>query len=451
MTTGKNSFRFPHPLTLLIGCILLASALTYILPSGQYQRQQDVQTGREIVTPGSYHRVAPNPVSVWDALVAIPAGMAEAADVIFFVFLTGAAFIVVDETGALRHAVDWLVQKLANRDILVICIASILFATGGVLTNMQEEFIALAPVLLLLTGRLGFNPLTAIAISAGAAAVGASFSPINPFQVGFAQNLAEVPLLSGALFRIVFLLLALGVWIAGTVRYARKTRKPVDRQAVVASGPFSLQHRIVLLLLFASFGMFVYGVLGLDWGFNEMNALFFLMGILVGLLGGLGIAGTARAFVKGFEAMAFSALLIGFAQAIFVVLRQGLVVDTIVNSLFAPLENLPLALSAAGMMAVQTVIHVPVPSVSGQAALTLPVLIPLSDLLGLSRQVTVLAFQYGAGLCELLTPTNGALMATLAVAGVRYDQWLKFAFPLFLLLFIVGIAAIITGIVLGLK
>jgi uncharacterized ion transporter superfamily protein YfcC len=175
------------------------------------------------------------------------------------------------------------------------------------------------------------------------------------------------------------------------------------------------------------------------------------MGLLAGLVGGLGIAGTAQAFVKGFEAMAFSALLIGFAQAIFIVLRNGLIVDTIVNSLFSPLENLPLTLSAVGMMVMQTVIHFPVPSVSGQAALTLPVLIPLSDLLGLSRQVTVLAFQYGAGLCELLTPTNGALMATLAAAGVRYDKWLKFAIPLFLLIFLVGVLAIFTGIVIGLE
>lgn len=448
---SQGSFRFPHPLALLIGCIFLAAGLTYILPSGQYQRQKDPQTGRQVVVPGSYHEVPPSPVNIWDALVSIPVGMADAGAVIFFVFLTGAAFIVVDETGALRKAVDWLVRKLHNKDIWVIPIASIIFAAGGVLTNMQEEFIALVPVLLLLTGRLGFNPLTAIAISAGAAAVGASFSPINPFQVGVAQSLAEVPILSGALFRMVFLTLALGVWIAGTMRYARKTRIVVEKQTVALTEPFNLQHRIVLLLLFASFGLFVYGVLKLEWGFDEMNALFFLMGILTGLIGGLGIAGTAQAFVKGFEAMAFSALLIGFAQAIFIVLRQGLIVDTIVNSLFAPLEDLPLTLSAAGMMVMQAIIHFPVPSVSGQAALTLPVLIPLSDLLGLSRQVTVLAFQYGAGLCELLTPTNGALMATLAAAGVRYDKWLKFAIPLFLLLFLVGVLAIFTGIAIGLK
>jgi uncharacterized ion transporter superfamily protein YfcC len=377
--------------------------------------------------------------------------MTDASAVVFFVFLTGAAFLVVDETGALRSGVDWLVSKLHSKDILVIPIACIVFATGGVLTNMQEEFIALVPVLLLLTGRLGFDPLTAIAISAGAAAVGASFSPINPFQVGIAQSLAELPILSGAGFRIIFLLIAVSLWIVGTMGYAKRTRIIPQQAQTHETTPVNLRHGMVLFLLFSSFGLFVYGVLLLEWGFDEMNALFFLMGIVAGLIGGLGLTGTALAFVKGFEAMAFSALLIGFAQAIFLVLKQGLIVDTIVHALATPLETLPVFLSAAGMMGVQTIIHFPVPSVSGHAALTLPVLVPLSDLLGLSRQVTVLAYQYGGGLCELITPTNGALMATLAAAGVRFDKWLQFVIPLFLILFLVGIIAIFTAITLGLK
>jgi uncharacterized ion transporter superfamily protein YfcC len=395
--------------------------------------------------------VESNAVNFWEALVAIPRAMADASDVVFFVFLTGAAFIVVDETGALRSGVDWLVRKLQKKDMLVIPIACVVFAMGGVLTNMQEEFIALAPVLLLLTSRLGFDALTAIAISAGAAAVGASYSPINPFQVGVAQSLAEVPILSGALFRIIFLVFAITIWILGTMRYAKRTRMLSHIDDIIVPQPINIRHGIVLLLLFASFAIFVYGVLKLEWSFDEMNALFFLMGILAGLVGGLGMAGTSQAYVKGFEVMAFSALLIGFAQAIFLVLKQGLIVDTIVNALFTPLETLPIVLSAIGMMVVQTIIHFPVPSVSGQAALTLPVLVPLSDLLGLSRQVTVLAYQYGGGLCELITPTNGALMATLAAAGVRFDKWLRFATPLFLLLFLLGIIAIFTGIVTGLK
>lgn len=439
-----------HPLALLIGCILLAAALSYVLPAGNYERREDPATRRQVVVPGSYKRVAPAPVNLWEALVAIPRGMADAGPVIIFVFLTGAAFTVVDETGALRHSVDWLIRTLQRQDKLVVPIAAAIFSLGGILTNMQEEFIALVPVLLLLVRRLGYDPLTAVAMSAGVSAVGASFSPINPFQVGVAQKISEVPLLSGSVFRIVFLVLAVALWIWGTMRHAKRVRVKPAAISDQSDQSLNFRHGTVMILLFASFAVFIYGILSLNWDFDQMGVLFFIMGIAAGLVGGLGVGGTSQAFVKGFEAMAFSALLIGFAQTIFVVLESGQIIDTIVYALFTPLEKLPVAASAIGMMAVQVIIHVPVPSVSGQAALTLPVLIPLSDLLGLSRQVTVLAYQYGGGLCELLTPTNGALMATLAAAGVRLDQWLKFAVPLFGLLFLLGVVAVVAGIVVGL-
>jgi len=196
----------------------------------------------------------------------------------------------------------------------------------------------------------------------------------------------------------------------------------------------------------ATFAVLVWGVLRHHWGFDEMSALFFAMGVVAGFVGGLGVAGTAQAFADGFRAMAYAGLLIGFARAIYVVLDEGRIVDTIVHGLFTPIAGLPLALSALGMMVVHTAVHVPVPSPSGHAVLTLPILVPLSDLLGLSRQVTVLAYQYGAGLCELLTPTNGALMAILATAGVRYEEWIRFAAPVYLGLAALGMVAIAAAI-----
>jgi uncharacterized ion transporter superfamily protein YfcC len=173
------------------------------------------------------------------------------------------------------------------------------------------------------------------------------------------------------------------------------------------------------------------------------------MGVVAGLLGGLRINGTADAFAEGLRSMAFAALLIGFARGIYVVLDEGRVVDTVVHGLFTPIADLPVAVSALAMMAAQTLIHVPVPSTSGQAVLTLPLLVPLSDLIGLSRQVTVLAYQYGAGLCELITPTNGALMAMLAASGVRFEEWLKFAGVLFGILLVLAALAIGVGVVAG--
>jgi uncharacterized ion transporter superfamily protein YfcC len=443
---------FPHPLTLLTACIIAAAIGSYVLPAGEYDRRQDPATGRNVVVAGTYHHVARTPVGLFDALVAVPKGLAEAGSVVFLVFLVGGAFTVVDETGALRQAVGWLVRRIQNRETLVIPIVSLTFAAGGALENMSEEIIALVPVLLLVTRRLGFDAITAVAISIGAAGVGAAFSPINPFQVQIAQKLAGLPLLSGSVFRLSVLAVALAGWIWATWRHAVRTRVPtadVDDAASTA-GALDVRRTIVLLLVIVTFVVFVYGVMRLGWDFDQMSALFFAMGILAGLIGGLGPGGTAGAFVAGFSSMAYAAMLIGFARAIFVVLAQGHIIDTIVNALVTPLQFLPVTMSALGMLLVQSLVHAPVPSVSGQAVLTMPVLVPMSDLIGLSRQVVVLAYQYGAGLMELMTPTNGALMAVTAAAGVKYGDWLKFVAPVFAGLMVLGGLAIMAAIAIHL-
>lgn len=439
---------------LLVACILVAAVLTHVVPAGEYARREDPATKRQVVVAGTYASVEASPVGPFQTLVSIPLGMTDAASVIFYVFLVGGAFAVVERTGALGRLVTWLAHRLARRGIWVIPAAGFAFGWGGVLIQMQEELIAFVPILLLLTRRLGFNALTAVAMSLGASAIGASFSFINPFQVGIAQKVAEVPLLSGWGFRAAFLAAAWGIWIAGTMRFARRTRGTPDEPAAESGEPQARagwRHVTVLSLVLATFLMFVLGVMRLGWDFDQLSALFFLMGLAAGLVGGLGLAGTAEAFVEGFRSMAFAALLIGFARGIYVVLDQGHVVDTLVHGLFTPIADLPTTLSALGMMAVHSIVHVPVPSTSGQAVLTLPLLVPLSDLIGLSRQVTVLAYQYGAGLCEILTPTNGALMAMLAAAGVRYEAWLRFALPLFIALFTLAALAIGTGVATGLR
>ncbi|MGI4822438.1 MAG: hypothetical protein ACRYFV_14600 [Janthinobacterium lividum] len=192
-----NSLRFPHPLVLLTFFIILAAALSYVLPAGEFVRRLDPVTKREVVVAGSYHRVPATPVSPLQMLVAIPKGLAEAGGVVFFIFLAGGAFTVVDQTGALRYGVDGLLRHAQGREMLVIPLVSLLFATMGALENMGEEIIALVAVLLVLMRRLGYPSLTAVAASLGAAVVGAAFSPINPFQVGIAQKLAQLPPLSG--------------------------------------------------------------------------------------------------------------------------------------------------------------------------------------------------------------------------------------------------------------
>lgn len=450
MSESKRRFSVPHPLVLLTGCVILAAMASYVLPAGEFDRRDDPITGRSVVVAGTYHEVESNPVNLFDAIVALPRGMADAADVIFLVFLIGGAFTVIDETGALRRGVTSLIRKLKGRDLLVIPIVSIFFAMGGVVENMKEEIIPLIPVLIILTRRLGFTPLVAVAMSAGAAFVGSAFSPINPFQVTMAQQLAELPALSAAGFRIVFLLLALTFWVSMTMRYAARTRgaseavSDSDEEGVTGAdwGIFGL--------VGATFVLIVVGMLQWGWGFDQLSAAFFIMGLIVGGLAKMGMSGTAEAYVKGFRGMAYAGILIGFARAIYVVLQDGRIVDTIVHGMFTPLEGLPVLASSLGMIVAQAAIHVPVPSVSGQAVLTMPVLVPLSDLLGMSRQVTVLAYQYGAGLCDLITPTNGALMAILASAGVPYEDWIKFTVPLYGGLIALGAISIAIALAIGL-
>ncbi|MEP7085962.1 MAG: YfcC family protein [Gemmatimonadota bacterium] len=444
--------RLPHPLTLLVGCVIVAAVLSHVLPAGQFERRDDPATQRKVVVAGSYHRVDPHPLGPFDTIVAIPDGIIDAVAVITFIFLVGGAFAVVEKTGALHDGIDWLVRRLGTQGILAIPIVALAFAAGGAFENMQEEIIALIPALLMLTQRLGFDAITAAEMSVGSAAVGSAFSPVNPFQVLIAQKVASVPQLSGATYRIVFLAIALLLWILGTMRRARHTRVAVvEATTNTAAREFGTRGKVVIAVVLLTFAIFVYGVAKLHWDFNQEAALFFAMGCCVGIIGGLGVTGTAEAFAEGFGSMAYAALLVGFARAISVAMEQGLVIDTVVNGLAASLAGLPVAVAAVGMMLAQAAIHVPVPSVSGQAVLTMPVFAPVADLLHMSRQVAVLAYQYGAGMCELLTPTNGGLLAVLAAAGLRYDEWIRAAWRMILLVGFTGAVAVIVAVVIGLS
>lgn len=456
-------FRFPDPLVLLVGCVLLGAAASWVVPAGEYERTYDAAADREVVVAGTYESVEPDPVGPFEALVAIPRGLLDAGEVVFLVFLVGAAFYVIDATGAVATGIRWMIRQLGGRDHLIIPIVSLFFAVGGVTQNMQEEIIALIPIVVLLCGRMGYTPVVAAAMCAGPAFVGAAFSPLNPFQVGIAQKVAEVELLSGWAFRSVFLVIALAVWIALTMRHARATRGEPAAEGVGLAADLPLEaeweqspaevrrHLAILGLVAVTFVVLVWGLLARAWGFNHLSALFFAMGAAGGLLGRLGLGGTADAFGKGFRAMAFAAILVGVARAIFVVLEDGRIVDTIVHGLFTPVADLPLAVSGLGMMAAHIAVHVPVPSVSGHAVLTMPILAPLADLLGMSRQVAVLAYQYGAGTFDMITPTNGSLLAILAAGGLRYDEWLKFAWKPWLALTALGAGAILIALWTGLS
>jgi uncharacterized ion transporter superfamily protein YfcC len=435
--------RLPHPILLLLLCVGLAAVLTHLLPAGEYDRREDAATGRRVVVAGTYHRVEAAPVGLFATAVAVPRGLVAAADVIVLILLVGGAWAVIDRAGALRRSMDWLVARFSERRGVVIGAVCVLFATGGALENMQEEIIPLIPALLILAQALSLDATVVVAMSAGAAAVGSAFSPINPFQAGIALKLAQMPLLSGAGLRTGMLAAALGFWIFRTLCYAGRLPPPARLPASETRRAFGARYAAMLLLTVAPFGAYVVGALWFDWGFSELSAAFLVAGVLVGLVGRLGGQGTIDAYVEGMRSVLGAAVLVGLARAIYLVLEDGHVIDTVLQSLADPLGRAPRLLAGVLMVPVQAFIHVPVPSVSGQAVLTMPVMVPLADLLGLSRQVPVLAFQTGGGLMELLTPTNGGFMAVLLAAGLRLQDWLRFVAPIIFVLTLVGVAGIL--------
>lgn len=446
-----SRLKLPHPIVLLLWGIVIAAALTWVLPAGEYERRDDPQTGRRLVVAGTYARVEAAPVGPMAALVAVPRGLIAGAEVIISVLFVGGAFALVDQLGTLARGARVIVRRFKGRGIWAIPAVAFVFGSFGALENMQEEIIALIPVLLVLGRGLGVDAITMVAASTGAAAVGAAFGPSNPFQAGIALKLAQLPLLSGAGLRLTMLAAAWVTWVGYTMRHAARHRVPPIESDTPEqdSDRFSRRDGIVLLLTLLPLATYVVGVLQFDWGFNELSALFFLAALVIGVVGGLGLSEATASYLRGMETMIGASVLIGVARGISVVLTDGRVIDTVVHGLASPLEGQPAALAAVLMVPIHGLIHIAVPSVSGQAALTMPILIPLSDLIGLSRQATVLAYETGAGLTELLIPTNAALMAVLLAAGVSYTRWIAFAFRGFLLLTAIGAAGTLVAVAAG--
>jgi uncharacterized ion transporter superfamily protein YfcC len=424
---------------LLLGGVAIAAALTWVLPAGQYKRQADPNTGREIVVAGTYAATTPSPVGPAHALMAVPKGIVAGAEIILVVIFVGGAFALLDTTGALGRLVSSLTQKSARPQLIVIAV-SLTFGLFGALENMHEEIIALIPALLVLSRRLGYGAVTAVAMSLGAAVVGSAFGPTNPFQTGIALRIAQMPALSQGALRFSLLGAAMTVWIVYTLVMTR--RDDVKPEVSDNAEPATRRDFILLAIATIPFIPYVYGVLELDWGFNELSALFLVAGFAVGMISGLSLSGSAAAFLKGMETMLAASLYIGVARAISVVLTEGRVIDTIVNGLSIPLSSTHGATGALLMVPVQALLHLAVPSVSGQAVLTMPIMAPLSDLLGFSRDAAVIAYQTGAGVIDMLIPTNGALLAILAGAHMSFGRWMRFAVPGAVLVAIVGLAGI---------
>lgn len=424
---------FPHPLVILLVFMLLSWIATFLIPSGNYSREINEETGREIVVPGSFQEVPKAKVSLQEMILAVPEGIILGGEILVLILLIGGAFYVVEKTGALQAGVEALIYRFQNQRKILLIFLSLGFSLAGATIAMQEEIIAMAPILVILSRNLNYDIRSIIGLSLGSSLLGAAFSPVNPFNALLGQQLAELELSEGLLFRFLTLGIAWAVWTflmihKGEIKGQEKSLE------LFSSTRIGWRYGLILLLSLGGIGIMGWGITQHDWGYNEMSGLFFVIGIACGLIGKLGINGTAKTYSEGFGELIFAGVIVGLARSIYLILEKGQIIDTVIYSMFSPLENFPEQVSVVGLFFTQLLLHIPVPSTSGQNVLTIPLATPLMDLLGISRQLAVLSTQYAVSLMDMLTPTNGGMMAVIAAAGVKYNDWVSFIFKSFLLL-----------------
>jgi uncharacterized ion transporter superfamily protein YfcC len=450
LETGQEEpgFRMPHIYVILFIFTALAALATHFIPAGLYDRIT-LANGRTAIDPTTYRTVPSTPVGLEDFMMAVPRGLADASVVVFFTFIIGGMFMVIRRTGIIDVAVDKLTRRFAARSILILPVLMVTFAVVATLIGTQELALVYVPVILPLMIALRFDSITAAGVALLATTAGFTSGVLNPINTGLGQTIAELPLYSGAGLRSLLFIALLGAAVLYTTRYALRVRnnpdaglmaddaKEIEKRALYQSNVdtaamrFSSRQALAGLVALGFFAVMVWGVLTRGWFMMEMAGLFVLMGISVGLIAGLNTSKICEAFNEGFRDVLVGAMIVGLARAVAVMLEQGQVMDTLVNGLGDLVGSFPHTLSAVGMFLSQLGFNFVIPSGSGQALVTMPIMAPLSDLIGVTRQNSVLAYQLGDGLSNILYPTSGYFMATLALAGVSWDRWVRFFLPLF--------------------
>jgi uncharacterized ion transporter superfamily protein YfcC len=435
--------RVPHTFTLLFVLVVLAAVATHLVPAGEYTRVD--RDGRLVVVPDSYHRVEARPAMPPAVFMAYPRGLMEVATIVFYIFIIGGAFGVVAATGAVEASIGAIVRAARGNGPLVLVVLMTLFSLGGGTIGLAEETLPFIPALVVLARRLGYDEVTGAAVALVGAGAGFAGAFLNPFTVGVAQGIAGLPLFSGMGYRLLVWAVLTSIAVLYVLRYAgrvRATEPATDSPgggAVPQSG-MTLRQRLVLATLAATLGLVVLGAARWQWGLLELAGLFVALAVAAGLVGGLGADGTADAFLQGATGIAAGALVVGLARGVLVILDGAHVTDTILHAMAVTVAGLPAQVSIFGIYAVQVTLSYLVPSASGQAALSLPILVPLADLVGVTRQTSVLAYQLGDGFSNIFTPTSGYFMAALALAGVSWPRWARFMWPLQLLWLAAGLA-----------
>lgn len=436
--------RVPHTFVLIFGIIIAVAILTYIIPSGEYDRMEDPESGVEIIDPDSFTIIDQTPVPITAIFTSIPEGMAEVGWIIFLIFIIGGAFGIINGTGAVETGISKLVFKLQNREKIMIFGTLLLFSLAGATFGFVESSLIFIPMGIVLARGMKMDRVVGMAIVYVGAIAGFTAGFLNPFNVGVAQGIAGLPIFSGMVFRIIIQLIM--VTIAGLyiIRYANRTRKDPTKslvydlpdtdseQGALEDTTFTTRHKLVTVTVIIGFAFIIYGVFqGLDSAIS-LPSIFLATGIVAGLVGGITPNDIAEKFVLGAKELTYGALIVGLARAIVVILENGQIIDTIIYGSSQMLSFLPALLSASGMFVFQLFVNFFINSGSGQAATTIPIMAPLGDLLGVTRQTSVLAFQLGDGITNIIFPTSAILMAGLGMAKIPYERWVKWVLPLVL-------------------
>ncbi len=432
-----------NPFVLMFIVIVIATVLTYILPAGEYERVE--KEGRTVVDPTTFEFVESSPVGLLEMFNSIHLGMIEGAPIILFVFMFGGALGIMQATGALDSFIKFVSIRFGRKEKLFIPLMVFIFASLGTLIGSAEDSLVYIVIIVPMTIALGFDALTGFAIvMLGTLATGFATGITNPFNVGVAQSIAELPIYSGmglriAIFAVYFIVTVLYIYFHAMKvkknpelgeygKYGRQTKTTPDKNFKI-----SIRHRIALFVLLLSFIVLIYGVIKFGWYISEIGGLFLFSGIIMGIIGGLSANKIANGFISGARDMVQGALIIGVAYAIVVIVTNGGLLDTILYYSASLVEQFPPAINAIGMFIIQLFLNFIVPSGSGQAGLTLPIMTPLADLIGVTRQTAVLAFQLGDGISNMVFPTSGVLLAGLALAGISYTKWIKWVLPFLLI------------------
>jgi len=452
--------RIPHAITILFGIIILVTILTYIIPAGSFERILVDEKLR--VVPGSYNKMVSTPVGLLDMFIAIPLGFKAAVEIIFIVLAGGIMFGIMEKSKAIENAIGSLVHNLGlKRRYTIVVLVTFAYGLLGVAVGYENN-IAMVPIAAVLSLALGGDLILAAGISVGAMTIGFGLSPINPYTVGTGHKIAQLPMFSGAILRSVLCFIGLSLMAFYNVRYFKKILKDeskslgkgLDISGIKLSKPLSeykmsTQNIWILLTFIGGLIVILYGVFNYGWYINELSAIFLMIALVCGFIAKISPTDFSENVLKSVALAAPGAFMVGFATTIKVLMEMGNIGDTISHNLAELLQGLPLYASAISMSISQCVINLFIPSGSGQALATLPVMLPLGEVLGLTKQTTILAFQIGDGVTNLVNPTLGGLIAMLSMCRVSLDRWIRFILPVAGMVLIISWIFLLVAVSIG--